>query len=133
MMRVHVTGDAYVSADHGEGWCRPVQEAMLMGKPVVGTARGCIHEHLLPELYFPVPSTYVPVVQQPFIPWYTSEQNWAQIDKESLKKAMLTVFENRHVAHARGLAAKEFVKEKFSYQRVGRLMELRLEKIVKAL
>lgn len=133
MMRLHYTGDCYVSADHGEGWCRPLQEALLMGKPAITTARGGIHEHLPQEVYYPIKSTYVPVVEQPWIPWYTSEQNWAQVDKEELKKTMRFAYLNQDIAKIKGQRAKEYVKEQFSYQKIGNKMKKRLDAITKAL
>ena len=131
MMRLHRTGDCYISADHGEGWSRPLQEALLMGKPAITTARGGIHEHLNSNLYYPIASTYVPVVQQPWIPWYTSEQNWAQIDKEAFKKQLRFVYSNRELAMVKGQKAAEFTREQFSYHKVGELMRQRLQQIDK--
>jgi glycosyltransferase involved in cell wall biosynthesis len=133
MMQLHYTGDAYLSADHGEGWSRPLEEALLMGKPAITTARGGIHEYLDQSMYFPIKSTYVPVVEQPWIPWYSSDQNWAQIDKQDFKKQMKAVFLNKTAANIKGYKAKEFVKSQFSYQVVGDAMKKRLEKIVKTL
>lgn len=133
MLRLHITGDCYVSADHGEGWCRPLQEALLMGKPAITTARGGIHEYLNNELYYPVKSTYVPVVQQPWIPWYSGEQNWAQIDKEEFKKQLKFVYANKNTAQVKGYKAKDFIKDNFSYHKIGEEMKKRLEKIQKAL
>lgn len=133
MMRLHYTADAYVSADHGEGWCRPLQEALLMGKPAITTARGGLHEYLNSELYYPISSTYVPVVQQPWIPWYTSDQNWAQIDKEEFKQKMKFVFLNKNTAQMKGYRARDYMKDKFTYHKVGARMRERLEKINRAL
>ena len=133
MMRLHHTGDAYVSADHGEGWCRPLQEALLMGKPAITTARGGIHEYLNADLYYPISSTYVPVVGQPWIPWYSGEQNWAQIDKEEFKKKMKFVFMNKNTAQLKGYKAQDYIKSRFSFHRVGEEMRKRLEKINNAM
>ncbi|MEK9207245.1 MAG: glycosyltransferase [Patescibacteria group bacterium] len=133
IMRVHQTGDCYVTADHGEGWCRPLQEALLMGKPTIATARGGIHEYISSDHYYPIDSTYVPVVQQPWIPWYTSDQNWAQIDREEMKKKMQLVFNNKEMAMIKGFKAKEYIKEHFSYQKIGMMMKDRLEKIARVL
>lgn len=133
IMQLHKTADCYLSADHGEGWSRPLQEALLMGKPAITTARGGIHEYLSSDYYYPVKSTYVPVVQQPWIPWYSSEQNWAQVDREEFKKNLKLVFLNKNMAQIKGYKAKDFVKEGFSYNKVGELMKKRLDRIVKAL
>lgn len=133
MMRLHHTGDCYVTADHGEGWCRPLQEALLMGKPSVACARGGIHEYLSNDHYYPISSVYVPVTQQPWIPWYTPDQNWAQIDKDDFKKKMQLVFANKEMAMIKGFKAKDFIKDNFSYVKVGQMMRERLEKIYRAL
>lgn len=131
VMRVHTTGNAYVSADHGEGWCRPLQEALLLGKPAISTARGGIHEYLKSDMYYPIKSTYVPVVQQQGIPFYYPDQNWAMPDKGELEEQMKFVFANRDLALIKGAKAKAFVKEQFSYRTVGEQMRERLEKIYK--
>lgn len=133
MMRLHYTADCYLSADHGEGWSRPLEEALLMGKPAISTARGGIHEYLDESLYYPIDSTYVPVVQQPWIPWYESSQNWAQIDKETFKKKMKFAFLNKNTAQLKGYRAKDFIKQQFSYPVIGAYMRKRLDQIAKAL
>jgi glycosyltransferase involved in cell wall biosynthesis len=131
--KLHQTGDCYVSADHGEGWSRCLHEALLMGKPAISTARGGIHEYLSTDHYFPIPSTYVPVKEVPWIPYYKEGQKWADIDKEKLKEAMLFAFANRDIVTAKGALAKEYIKNTFSYHKVGEKMRKRLEQIQKSL
>jgi glycosyltransferase involved in cell wall biosynthesis len=133
VMRVHATGDCYVTADHGEGWCRPLQESFLMGKPAISTARGGIHEYVNQDMYYPIKSTYVPAVQQSWIPWYTPDQNWATPNKEELKEQMQFVFANKELALVKAMKAKNFMKEQFSYTAIGNQMRTRLEKIYKGL
>lgn len=133
MMRLHATGDCYVSADHGEGWGRTIQEALLLGKPLISTARGGIHEYLSPEHYFRVPSTYMSATEQKWIPWYTKKMRWAVPDLDELAKNMLYVYKSRDNAEARGLLAKEFIKDNFSFHTVGQKMKERLEELYKAL
>lgn len=131
--RLHKTGDCFVQPDRGEGWSRPIQEALLMGNPVISTARGGIHEYLFDEHYFRIDSTYVPVVENPSIPWYTEDQNWAEVDRTQLKKTMRFVYENQAIVKAKGIVAKDFIKDNFSYHRVGKMMLERLERIYKGL
>lgn len=133
MMRLHYSADCYLSTDHGEGWSRPLQEALLMGKPAITTARGGIHEYIDDKMYYPIDSVYVPVVAQPWIPWYESSQNWAQIDREEFKKKMQFVFLNKNTAQVKGYNAKDFVKTNFSYQTIGGYMKKRLEQIARAM
>lgn len=132
IMRVHETGDCYLAADHGEGWSRPLQEALLMANPVVASARGGIHEYLTNDMYYPIKNDYVPVVTQPWIPWYTSDQNWVQPDMKEMKDRMQFVFFNREMAQVKAEKAKSFIKDSFSYHKVGQQMRERLEKIYKA-
>lgn len=129
VMKLHNTGDCYVTANHGEGWDRPLQEALLMGKPVISTARGGIHEYLNDDYYFPIPSTYVPVTPQSWIPYYSAEQNWAEPDRKKLIEAMQWVFSNQELAKAKGAKAKDYIKDSFSFYRIGLQMRERLENI----
>lgn len=129
LMKLHHTGDCYISADHGEGWARPLQEALLLGKPAISTARGGLHEYLNTDHYFPIPSEYVPVIQQSWIPYYTSDQNWAEPNYDKLIGAMRWVFGNRELAQAKGIVAKNYIKDKFNFYRCGMMMRERLEKI----
>lgn len=133
MMRLHKTGDCYVQTDRGEGWSRTIQEALLLGKTVISTARGGIHEYLKDEHYFRVPSNYVPVTEVPWIKFYTKDQKWAEIDKEELKKNMRYVVNNSMIAQTKGILAKDYVKDNFSYYKVGSLMKKRLQEIYKSL
>lgn len=133
LMKLHNTGDCYVTADHGEGWARPIQEALLMGKPVISTARGGIHEYLNEEMYFPIPSTYVPVIEQPWIKFYRSDQNWAEPDYDKLMETMKWVYSNRKIAETKGIKAKNHMKKEFNFYDVGLQMRKRLEDISKNL
>lgn len=133
IMRIHKTGDCYLSTDHGEGWSRPLHEALLMGKPAISTARGGLHEYLDKNMYYPIDSTYVPVVKQNWIPYYTSDQNWAQINKEDFKDTMREVFAKSDFAKLKPHKAMPFIKTNTNYNYIGGMMRKRLEEIEKAL
>lgn len=133
IMKIHETGDCYVQADRGEGWSRTVQEALLKGNPTIATARGGIHEYLKSEHYFGIPNTYVPVKEIPWVKFYKADQRWAEIDKDSLKKAMMYVYSNSKIAGTKGIVGQHFIKEQFSYQKIGELMKKRIEEIYKLL
>ena len=133
MMQFHATGDCFVSAHRGEGWGRPIQEALLLGKPVIATSRGGIHEYLKPEHYFGIDSSMVPVTEVPYIKFYTQDQMWAEIDEAQLIKTMQYVFKNREKSGAKGVLAKEYCKENFSYHKIGEQMRMRLQEIYRNL
>jgi glycosyltransferase involved in cell wall biosynthesis len=129
MLKLHQTGDCYVSSHRGEGWSRPMQEALLMGKTAISTARGGIYEYLRQEHYFPIDSKYVPVTETPWIKFYTVDQQWAEIDGEKLKQAMRFAYTNQIISAAKGIVAKSYIKDNFSYHKIGGMMRERLEKI----
>ena len=129
IMKLHNTGDCYITASRGDGWNRPVQEALLMGKPVISTARGGIHEYLNNDLYFPISSEYVPVTPVPWIPYYSADQNWAEPDKKKLIDTMQWVFANQELSNAKGQKAKNYVKDTFNFYKLGTEIKKRLEDI----
>src|SRR3990167_3917906 len=86
VMKLHQTGDCFVLGHRGEGWNRCIQESLLMGKPVIATARGGIHEYLQPEHYFGIDSKYVSLTEVPYIKFYTADQMWAEVDEKQLIK-----------------------------------------------
>lgn len=133
IIKLHQTGDCFVLPHRGEGWNRCVAEALLMSKPVIATARGGIHEYLSPEHYFGLESRYVPVVEVPYIKFYTADQRWAEVEEKQLIQTLQFVYRNRAVASAKGVVAKDFIKENFSYHKVGEAMRERLREIYRSL
>lgn len=133
IMKLHNTGDCFVLPHRGEGWSRPIQEALLVGKIVIATARGGIHEYLRNEHYFGIDSEYVGVTTVPWIKFYTEDQKWAEVDHAHLRKLMRFVFDHRDEAQAKGMVAQEFIKENFSYQKIGQKMAERINNIYKSL
>ena len=104
-----------------------------MKKPVIATALGGIHEYLQPEHYFGLDSKMVQVSEVPYIKFYTSDQMWAEVDEKQLIKGMQFVYKNRDISTAKGVVAKEFMKNSFNYHRVGEAMLLRLREIYRIL
>ena len=133
IMRLHNTGDCFISADHGEGWSRPLQEALLMGRTAIATAKGGIRDYLSSDYYYPIKNTPVPVIPQPWIFYYSSDQNWVEPDYEELIKTMQWVFSNKAVANTKGIKAKDYIKDNFNFSRIGLLMRKRIEDIYKNL
>lgn len=127
MYRFHETFDCFVSAHRGEGWGIPQMEAMLLGKPVISTNCGGIHEHIKDEAKL-VPCMMIPVanVDRNDV-WYQPDQKWAEVNVEQLRKDMRWVYENRRSAKAMGKRAKSMVENKFSLDAVGKMMRDRLE------
>lgn len=130
VMKVHTMGDVFINPSSGEGWNRCVQEAMLLGKPIISADNGGITDHMTTQHYFAVPSSLQRVTEQSHIPWYTQNMQWRMIDEDALGKQMRYVYDNYDKALEKGKQAQKFVSDNFSYQAVGERMKKRLEEIV---
>lgn len=128
MLRFHKIGDVFVNPSSGEGWCRPMQEAMLLGKPAISGDSGGITDLLTSRHYYRVESKPVAAEVSPSIPWYTAGMNWLEIEESSLRKAMREVYEAKTNKAEDG---KKFIVDNFSYQAIGHQMRKRLEVIVR--
>ena len=129
--RFHKTFDCFVSAHRGEGWGIPQMEAMLMGKPVISTNCGGIHEYLTDrENAFLIPYTLIPLTgNNRNKQWYLSDQKWADVDIDELRKAMRFVYENRERSNKIAEKGKDVVIKNFSLDVIGNKMKERLLKI----
>ena len=129
IMRLHATGDCFVSAHRGEGWGYPQMEAMASGKPIISTNYEGIHEWIDETVGWLLPYKLVPVEGMNWIPWYNKNQNWAEVDKLALGKAMKEAYSKPRITHQKGVKARKMVEQKFSLEVVGKIMKNRLEKI----
>jgi len=131
VFRVHQTGDCFVLSHRGEGWSRCIAEAMVMGKPVIATQLGGIHDFLTKETYFPLKWKPINVFNMDWAPWYRKDQKWAEPDMGELRRLMRFVYENQGEAFQTAKRGQEFVKRNFSYEAVGRMLKDRLIDIQK--
>lgn len=129
MKKLHMMGDCYVNPSSGEGWCRPMAEAILYGRPVITGSNGGVTDIVPDTFYYNVPSTLVNVTSQPWIPWYTPDQTWKILDERELSDTMLRVYSDYNNAKETAKKAQEFVINNFSLQKVGAQMLKRLEEI----
>jgi hypothetical protein len=61
--------------------------------------------------------------------WYTQDQNWADVDKDQVRKYMRWAFENKDEAKEMGKKARKFVVNNFEITVVGKMMSDRLLEI----
>ena len=118
--------DAYVSLHRSEGFGRTMAEAMLFGKPVVGTDFSGNVDFLKPGTGFPVSWTKRTVKpgEYPFVT-ETDGAWWAEPDiadaARQLQAARLAAQDRQFTK-----CVKLFAEEQFSPERVGALMKQRL-------
>jgi glycosyltransferase involved in cell wall biosynthesis len=129
IVRLNSTGDCFVSAHRGEGWGYPQMEAMSVGKPVISTNFGGIHEHLDNSTAWLIPYDLVNVYGMQHIPWYNERQFWAEPKSQELANAMLEAYDNPEMTKMKGAFAQKLMESNFTYKEVGNMMKERLEKI----
>jgi len=129
MYKLHKTFNCYVSTHRGEGWGIPQMEAMLMGRPVISTNCGGIHEYI-EDVAKLIPYKMVGVknVDRNAV-WYLPDQKWAEVDITEFRKAMKWAYDNPMEASKLGKKASKFVKNNFSLEVVGNKMKTRLGRI----
>lgn len=129
--RFHKTFDCFVSTHRGEGWGIPQMEAMLLGKPIISTNCGGIHEYLTDgKDAFLLPWQSVPLRNNNRnSQWYTENQQWAEVDPVAVETYMRTVYENQTDALKVGKMGRQTVLDKFSLQAVGHTMLRRLQEL----
>lgn len=131
--KLHEMGDVFVNPSSGEGWCRPMQEAMLQGKPVISGDNGGITDYLSSDEYTRVSTSLQRATEASWIPWYTKDMHWWVLDEKDFIKSLKQVYSSYQEALEKANRAKSYVIEKTSYQYVGNLMKERLESIYKFL
>ncbi len=130
MLKLHKTGDCFVTSSTGEGWNRPMMEAMLMGKPCISGDHGGITDHITNTHYYPVSGKLTKATTQSHIPWYDGQyMNWNILDEVELAKTMQEVYSDYDKALQRARKSQDYVINEFSFRKVGDLMRNRLGEI----
>jgi glycosyltransferase involved in cell wall biosynthesis len=116
--------DVFVSLHRSEGFGFGLAEAMLLGKPVVGTNYSGNTDFLNPETGYPVPYTLVPVRAGEY-PDHEG-QVWAEPDIAMAARHMASIVDQPDQARRLAAAGQSFIRTHHSLAAVGRLMRDRL-------
>lgn len=95
IMRVHATGNCFVSTSHGEAWCIPAFDAMAMGKTPICTYFGGPSDYLVGSGFL-VKSYYEPVFDMvnSLPDLYVGNENWVSVNINCLRTSMRYVYSN---------------------------------------
>lgn len=129
MMRLHRTGDCFVSTSFGEAWCLPAFDAMGMGNTPICTDVGGVREFINNECGWLIPGKPTPCfgMSMNAIPGlYSGSSDWIDIDIGLLRLAMRTAFENKEVRNIKAGNGIDNVYS-FGYDTVGNQMRELLE------
>ncbi|KAF5742498.1 hypothetical protein HS088_TW09G00547 [Tripterygium wilfordii] len=108
--KMYKAADVFVLPSRGEGWGRPLVEAMAMSLPVIATNWSGPTEYLTEENGYPLPVDRMSeVVEGPF-----EGHLWAEPSVDKLQILMRHVMTNIEEAKAKGRRAREDMVRRFS-------------------
>lgn len=119
--------DCYVSPHRSEGLGLTVIEAMLAGKPVIGTPYGGVADFLNAETGFPVDYKFIELTET--IEPYPMGFIWADPQIGSLRRRLREVFEDPNGARKVAEAGRTRIGELFSSEVAGRELASELRRI----
>ena len=126
LMGLHKRGDCFLLLQRSEGWGLPHFEAAAVGNPVITTGYGGQNEFLKEDNSYLLNYTLGPVTGMTWSPYYTAEQYWAEADAKHAIDTMRYVYNNRDEAKAKGLKAREYIADNFTWDRIGKTIVDRL-------
>ncbi|KAF5185193.1 Udp-glycosyltransferase superfamily protein [Thalictrum thalictroides] len=116
--RIYRAADAFVLPSRGEGWGRPLVEAMAMSLPVIATNWSGPTEYLTKENSYPLSVDGMSEVKEgPF-----KGHQWAEPSVEKLQGLMRHVTSNPEEAKGKGAKAREDMINRFSPEIVAGLV-----------
>ena len=127
--RLYLAADCVVVPSRGEGWGRPMHEAMAMGRPVIATGWSANMEFMNADNSYLLDYELVEVKGvEPYLKHYLGHR-WAQPSEKHLRELMRRVKENPAEAAAKGAKARAHVTKHFSRAAVAEKVMQRLEAI----
>ncbi|XP_061996917.1 uncharacterized protein LOC133714717 [Rosa rugosa] len=125
--RIYKAADAFVLPSRGEGWGRPIVEAMAMSLPVIATNWSGPTEYLTEENSYPlIVDRMSEVMEGPF-----KGHLWAEPSVTKLRVLMRHVMDNVDEAKAKGRRAREDMITKFAPEIVADIVIKHVQNIFK--
>ena len=130
MPNLYRAGDCYVMPTRGEGWGRPLMEAMSLGLPAIATNWSGPTAFMTSDnsLLLDYELTDVPEIAWRETPTYQGHR-WAEPSLPHLRAQMRFVFENRDAAREIGQRGRAHIEQNFSYMAVARIIASELERL----
>jgi hypothetical protein len=127
MPRLYRAVDAFVLPTRGEGWGRPLMEAMAAGLPTIATAWSGVTAYHNAQVGYPLKFRLVPVrpAHMRELP-HCAGQRWAEPSVADLRRLMRWVVNHPEEALAKGQAAQAAIAGQFSRAAVASLLRQEL-------
>ena len=119
--------DCYVSLHRSEGLGLTIAEAMLLGKPVIATGYSGNLDFMTEETSFMVPWERVPVGENAEA--YDANATWAEPNLDVAAELMRLVYSRPSLAREVAERGKVDLESRFTPERTGARMKVRLEEI----
>lgn len=124
--RLYKAADAFVLPSRGEGWGRPLVEAMAMSLPAIATNWSGPTEFLTTENSYPLPLDDMREVKEgPFI-----GHLWAEPSSDKLRVLMRNIVNNPEEAKAKGKQARKDMLARFAPDIVAQIVVDQIKKII---
>ncbi|MFZ5652179.1 MAG: Gfo/Idh/MocA family oxidoreductase [Bacillota bacterium] len=121
--------DCFISTSRGEGWNLPLMEAMSCGVPAIALNWSGQTEFLTPLNSYLLDVPFLEEISEPWCPGC----QWAAVDKNSLRRAMRTAFDQPLATREKGNKSRLDIRKKFSVKTIAEQITLRLKKKVAVL
>lgn len=116
--QLYKAADCFVLPTRGEGWGRPIVEAMSMQLPVIATNWSGMTEYMTDQNSYPLPAERMSQVEEgPFKGHF-----WAEPSFRHLKSLMRRVVVNPKEAKQKGKAARQDMVEKYAPEVVAQVV-----------
>lgn len=119
--------DCYISLHRSEGFGLTLAEAMLAGKPVIGTAYSGNMDFMTEENSYLVPYDFIEVGRD--VRPYTPGAQWAEPRHQEAAAIMRSIFEDQDTAQQKALLGQQFIKSRYSVDAVAKVVEKALPTI----
>ncbi|KAJ9540780.1 hypothetical protein OSB04_027286 [Centaurea solstitialis] len=124
--RLYKAADAFILPSRGEGWGRPIVEAMAMSLPVIATNWSGPTEYLSAENSYPLAVDRMSeVIDGPF-----KGHLWAEPSVDKLRLLMRHVMNNPEEAKSKGEKARKDMIDKFSPEIVANIVSDQIQQIL---
>jgi glycosyltransferase involved in cell wall biosynthesis len=131
ILGLHKRGDCFVSLDRGEGFGLNAFTSGACGDPIIVTGFGGVTEYANKDNSYLVDYSLTPVTHMPWSPWYKINQRWASPNVCHGAELMKRVFNNQEEAKGKGRKLGEFIKNEFSWKKIGQKIVEEIRGIVK--
>ena len=121
---LYAAADAFVLVSRGEGWGRPLAEAMAMGKPAVATGFGGNTDFMDARTAYLVDYEVVPVAST-LGRKFAGLGEWAEPSLADLRRTLRAIVTDREAARGCGRRGADFVRRRLGRADVARAIEAR--------